>query len=39
MSTSPTLIAFKLKHFNCRTTVKSLIPIKYVKDANFLGSV
>ena len=35
MSTSPTLIAFKLKHFNCRTTVKSLIPIKYVKDAIF----
>ena len=37
MSTSATLIAFTLKSFNYRATVKSLIHIKYVKNANHLG--
>ena len=39
MSTSTTLIAFRFKTFNCRTTVKILIHIKYVKNANHLGIV
>ena len=38
-STSAALIAFRLKRFNRRTTVKLLVPIKYVKGANHLGSV
>ena len=32
MSTSVTLTASRLKSFNCRTTVKVLIHIKYVKN-------
>ena len=39
MSTSGTLIAFRLKNFNCRTTVKILIYIKYVKNASHLEIV
>ena len=39
MSTSATLIALRLKRFNCRTTVKILIHIKYIKNANHLGIV
>ena len=37
MSTSATLIALTLISFNCRATVKSLIHIKHVKNANHLG--
>ena len=37
MSISATLIALRRKSFNCRTTVKILIHIKYVKNANRLG--
>ena len=37
MPTSATLIALRRKSFNCRTTVKILIHIKYVKNANRLG--
>ena len=39
MSTSATLIASRPKIFNCITTVKMLIHIKYVKSANHLGIV
>ena len=37
--TSATLIAGRLKSFNCRPTVRILIHIKYVKNANHLGIV
>ena len=37
MSTSAILIALTLISFNCRATVKSLIHIKHVKNANHLG--
>ena len=39
MSTSATLVAFRLESFNFRTTVKVLIHIKYVNKANHLGIV
>ena len=39
MFTSATLIAFKLKSFDSRRTVKILIYIKYMKYANHLGNV
>ena len=38
-STSATLIASRLKSFNCRTTVKILIYVKYTQNANDLGIV
>ena len=39
MSTFTTLTAFRRKSFNCKTAVKILIHIKYVKNANHLGIV
>ena len=39
MSTPVTLMAFRLKSFNCRTTVKILLHIKYVKHGNHLEIV
>ena len=38
MPTCATFLALRLKSFNCRTTVKTLIHIKYVKNANQLGT-
>ena len=34
MSTSATLIDYRLKRFNCRITAKSTIHIKHVENAN-----
>ena len=39
MSTSATLIDFRLKSLTYRTTEKILIHIMYVKNANYLGIV
>ena len=39
MSTSATVTAVRFKNFNRRTTVKVLIHIKYVKNANHLGII
>ena len=39
MSTSAALIAFRRKSFNCRSMIKMLIHIKYVKNANHLGII
>ena len=39
MFTYATLIAFRLKNFNCRTMIKISIHIKYVKNESHFGIV